>query len=177
MSDIQTHIKAAMVRNLVQKTIVCPVTEEVLDARTCVVILDRDDDPRLVVSQAGWKIREPVMLQLDGFVHGGWHVDPSTVKAAVSTAPDAVQQLNGTTYAGQPVIEAERILAVRTSPLPAGTTTGRQPTPYKVKLEDKIWRRVYVLNYGNGGGTPYIFVSHTVHYLTPEAQAKVEGRE
>lgn len=37
-----------MIRFLVQKYITCPVTGNILDMRTCAVILDRDGDPLAV---------------------------------------------------------------------------------------------------------------------------------
>lgn len=168
MSDIQTHIRAALVRHLVQKTIVCPQTEEVLDVRTCVVILDADDDPRSVLSQAGWKKAEAQLMKLDGFVHGGWHVDTSTVKAEVSIADPAVPLLNK--------LDADRITAVKVKPITGRGTPaqGLTPTVYKLQLDDGHWRRLYVYNYGNGGGTPFVLLNRVEHYLTPEGQARVE---
>lgn len=52
---LQTQIHREMVRGLVQKQITCTVTGDVLDVRTCIVLVDRDGDPRHVLSPAGWK--------------------------------------------------------------------------------------------------------------------------
>lgn len=48
-------LDAELVRGLVSKAITCPITGEVLDVRTCVVLEDSDSDPKLVLSQDGWK--------------------------------------------------------------------------------------------------------------------------
>lgn len=43
-----------MVRGMVARQITCLRTGEVLDVRTCVVLVDRDGDPHTVLSQDGW---------------------------------------------------------------------------------------------------------------------------
>jgi len=77
--DLQEIVHAEHVRYLVSRTITCPRTGEVLDVRTCVVLLDSDGDPLAVLSQAGW-----AELDADDVAHlarRGWTVDPATVKA------------------------------------------------------------------------------------------------
>lgn len=52
---LQTAIHRELIRGLVQKQITCQVTGKVLDHRTCVVLYDRDGDPRYVMSPEGWE--------------------------------------------------------------------------------------------------------------------------
>ena|GEM_PF-5159611 len=59
-SDIVDVVRVEMVRGLVGRQITCAVTGEVLDYRTCVVLVDpQTGDPVNVVSQAGWKAQTP----------------------------------------------------------------------------------------------------------------------
>lgn len=79
MSSLQEVVHREMVRSLVSQSITCPRTGEVLDVRTCVVLLDRDGDPARVVSQHGWSmIDEPTRTLLQK-AHG-LTVDPATVR-------------------------------------------------------------------------------------------------
>jgi len=55
MNTLEDLLRRNVIVNLVQRNITCPVTGEVLDVRTCVVLLDNDGDPRAVLSQEGWR--------------------------------------------------------------------------------------------------------------------------
>lgn len=48
-------IRQNFVKFLVQQKIFCPITGDVLDVRTCVVILDADGDPAGVISPAAYR--------------------------------------------------------------------------------------------------------------------------
>lgn len=53
--------------------------------------------------------------------------------------------------------------------------TGEVATRYRVRLRhDGRVRRVYVLNYGNGGGTPHVKIAGARHYLAPSAELWLE---
>jgi hypothetical protein len=54
--DIREHVHAQLVRHLVMRDIMCPITGEVLDVRTCVVVLDQDGDPAAVFSPEGGRL-------------------------------------------------------------------------------------------------------------------------
>lgn len=80
--DLQTHLRAELVRYLVKRNITCTRTGEVLDVRTCVVLLDSDGDPAAVLSQEGWReiLADPrIMADLAA---ANFTVDPSTVQEA-----------------------------------------------------------------------------------------------
>lgn len=51
---LEDILRKQMVSYLVSRNITCPVTEKVLDTRTCVVLTDRDGDPAFVLSPEGW---------------------------------------------------------------------------------------------------------------------------
>lgn len=53
--DLQTLMHGELLRLIVARQITCPRTGEVLDVRTCVVLLDADGDPAAVLSQKGWQ--------------------------------------------------------------------------------------------------------------------------
>ena len=52
---IENILRQELVKYLVQKHIFCPINGVVLDVRTCVVVLDSDGDPALVMSPAGYR--------------------------------------------------------------------------------------------------------------------------
>lgn len=54
MNDLEIILRTEMVKYLVQKTIFCPGTGQLLDARTCVILNDTDGDPAAVLSPSGW---------------------------------------------------------------------------------------------------------------------------
>ena len=54
MNDLEEILRAEMVKYLVQKTIFCPNTGQLLDIRTCVILNDTDGDPTAVLSPDGW---------------------------------------------------------------------------------------------------------------------------
>jgi hypothetical protein len=73
---LQELMHQNMITSLVQRNILCPVTREVLDVRTCVVLLDRDGDPTAVLSQRGHReTPAQVLADLD------LTVDESTVRS------------------------------------------------------------------------------------------------
>jgi hypothetical protein len=53
-TTLEKILRDEMVRYLVTKAIFCPVTGQVLDERTCVVLNDIDGDPLMVLSPDGW---------------------------------------------------------------------------------------------------------------------------
>lgn len=79
-STLTTHLRGQLVRSLVQRTIMCPRTGEVLDVRTCVVINDTDGNPIAVVSQDGWKVIAAEVRTQERIAAAGWAVDPTTIK-------------------------------------------------------------------------------------------------
>lgn len=52
---IENILRQELVKYLVQKHIFCPISNVVLDVRTCVVVLDSDGDPALVMSPKGYR--------------------------------------------------------------------------------------------------------------------------
>jgi len=84
MNIIEDAVRRNMVRFLVQKAIFCPWSGEVLDYRTCVVMVDTDGDPVAVMSQSAWtqilSIMEQNNLTMEQAFPLGHRVDPTTVK-------------------------------------------------------------------------------------------------
>lgn len=82
--DLQAKMHRELIRYLVARAIICPVTGEVLDMDTCVVFLDTDGDPCLVLSQGGYTAlstdRPDVLVLL--CEQKSMTLDPATVKAA-----------------------------------------------------------------------------------------------
>lgn len=54
--NFEEIMRKNLVRFLVQKSIFCPITGEVLDIDSCVVILDPDGDPSMVISPEGYRL-------------------------------------------------------------------------------------------------------------------------
>lgn len=79
-ADIRTAVHAGMVRSLVMRAMTCPRSGEVLDVRTCVVLLDDDGDPTAVLSQRGWRTL-PDDIRAD-LTTAGVTVDPTTVRGS-----------------------------------------------------------------------------------------------
>lgn len=52
---IENILRQNFVKYLVQKAIFCPISGDVLDVRTCVVVLDSDGDPSAVFSPRGYR--------------------------------------------------------------------------------------------------------------------------
>lgn len=77
-ADIRTVVRRNMVKYLVGKAIFCPVSGEVMDVRTCVVLIDAEEDPIYVMSQAGWAATSA--KQRETLARMGYVVDPGTVK-------------------------------------------------------------------------------------------------
>ncbi len=44
-TELETRLRNELIRYLVQRAIFCPLTGQVLDYRTCTVLLDADGDP------------------------------------------------------------------------------------------------------------------------------------
>lgn len=77
--DLQQHMRAQLKLSLVQRHIFCPVSGDVMDVRTCVTVLDKDGDPNMVLSPAGWDaIRDESLPKL---LAAGYTVDDPRVKA------------------------------------------------------------------------------------------------
>lgn len=90
-SPLVAHVRKALVTALVQRSITCPRTGAVLDVRTCVVLLDTDGDPAIVLSQGGWAAivaeGNDETLEQRGFKVDPSTVRPETVAGASSEAP------------------------------------------------------------------------------------------
>ena len=84
MNSLQDLLRQNVVLALVQRNITCPVTGEVLDVRTCVVLTDADGDPAGVLSQKGWRAIADGTLPdvLDKLRAQGIGPDQATVKGA-----------------------------------------------------------------------------------------------
>ena len=52
---IENILRQNLVKYLVQRHMFCPISGDVLDVRTCVVILDSDGDPFEVISPRGYR--------------------------------------------------------------------------------------------------------------------------
>lgn len=78
--DLEAHMRQVLLTGLVQKEIFCPNTGEVLDVRTCVVLVDKDGDPAYVLSQKGWANVSADPLKVAFLGQNGLTVDPSTVE-------------------------------------------------------------------------------------------------
>jgi hypothetical protein len=78
--DLVSVVHRQLITHLVSRAITCPRTGEVLDVRTCVVLLDADGDPAHVLSQQGWAevCREGGEQKLANI---GLTVDPSTLRS------------------------------------------------------------------------------------------------
>lgn len=80
MSSLREVVRTNNVRFLVGREITCPRTGEVLDVRTCVVLLDSDGDAVQVISQKGWaqvvaEGGDKLLEKTHGII-----ADPTTVK-------------------------------------------------------------------------------------------------
>ena len=64
MNDLEEILRTEMVKYLVQKTIFCSGTGQLLDVRTCIVLNDADGDPAAVLSPAGWANVTPANREL-----------------------------------------------------------------------------------------------------------------
>lgn len=79
--DLLEHFRKGMVRGLVQMHITCPLSGDILDMDTCVVILDSDGDPCRVFSQRAWKGVTDLAEQIGvPPLAEGYTVDESTVR-------------------------------------------------------------------------------------------------
>lgn len=78
MPTLREAVDAELIRAIVGRTITCPRSGELLDARTCVVIRDDDQDPAAVLSQAGFASATPAEIS-DWRAHG-LYVDTTTVR-------------------------------------------------------------------------------------------------
>jgi hypothetical protein len=80
--EFQDLMRKQLVLALVQRAIFCPVTHEVLDVRTCVVVLDADEDPTAVLSPEGYR-QLTKLAKAKGVepLTGANHFDPKTIPA------------------------------------------------------------------------------------------------
>ena len=74
------NVRKNLVRYLVGRSIVCIRSGEVLDADTCVVLVDADGDPSMVLSQEGWDSLPQENRQALAERHN-LTPDPATVRA------------------------------------------------------------------------------------------------
>ena len=81
MTTLRAILRQNMVTGLVQRAILCPVTGQILDVRTCVVLVDSDGDPAAVLSQDGYRNTPAGRL-----VELGLTADPDTVRPAGGSA-------------------------------------------------------------------------------------------
>lgn len=73
-------------------------------------------------------------------------------------------------------LDPSRITAISRRPvLYRRSNEGETPTPWMLTLDDGLTRRVYVLSYGNGGGTPYVKVAGIPHYLPPSVESQLDA--
>jgi hypothetical protein len=75
--SIMSIVRKNMVRDLAAEKIFCPRTGELLDYRTCVVLLNRSGHPAYVMSQNGW--RQTPQPTRDYLAVRGVVVDEATV--------------------------------------------------------------------------------------------------
>lgn len=70
----------------------------------------------------------------------------------------------------------ETIYDAKVTPVPRSTSvTGygpKIPTRYMLRCQN-VWRRVYMMQYGNSG-SPYILISGVVHHLDLDTQILLE---
>lgn len=79
-ATITNLVHRQMIKDIVARRITCEVTGEVLDHRTCVVLLNRVGDPVMVLSQKGWKLTLEQGVDRD-LAAMAVTVDPFTVKS------------------------------------------------------------------------------------------------
>lgn len=81
--SLRTMLRKNLIKHLCGQQITCMRSGEILDYRTCVVLLDSDGDPRAVLSQSGYA--SLVAINPDTIAErlssAGLTVDESTVKA------------------------------------------------------------------------------------------------
>jgi hypothetical protein len=77
--EMQDIIRKNFVKYLVQKQIFCPITDEVLDVRTCVVIVDNDADPYSVISPNAYRRMLDTGVAPEKMLKGGYTFDQSTL--------------------------------------------------------------------------------------------------
>ena len=70
MSTLRNTVNRSMIIYMAQRDIFCRVSGEVLDVRTCVVVLDPEGDPAQVLSPEGWKTLEELGKDDEIFAHG-----------------------------------------------------------------------------------------------------------
>lgn len=54
-NPLEDQMRKALLRSIVQRQIFCQLTGDLLDIRTCVVVLDSDGDPTAVFSPKGYQ--------------------------------------------------------------------------------------------------------------------------
>ncbi len=75
-------------------------------------------------------------------------------------------------------LESSEIRAYRRREItrPARNTEGRFATPWMLQIAaDGRWRRVYVLSYCNGGGTPYVSIGNETYYLSEGVERTLDA--
>lgn len=70
--NIEEKMRKEMVRYLVQREIFCPYTGHLLDIRTCVVLVDKDGDPEIVMAPEAWEVIEKSPQTLDMLTSKGY---------------------------------------------------------------------------------------------------------
>lgn len=65
-------------------------------------------------------------------------------------------------------LDRATVTHIRYAPIMVRREVGQLPTPWKLAMSDGRERRVYVLQYCNGGATPFVLVGSVVHYLSPD---------
>lgn len=79
-TPLEDHVRREFRRFLVQKTIFCGLTGEVLDMDKSVFINDADGDPAVVISQTGYqRLLAANGGTSEGLFKTGYSVDESTV--------------------------------------------------------------------------------------------------
>jgi hypothetical protein len=71
-------------------------------------------------------------------------------------------------------LHRDNVTHIRYAPIVVRRQVGQLPTPWKLTLTDGRERRVYVLQYANGGATPYVLIAGVTHYLSPWLEGDLE---
>lgn len=78
--DLRERVYRSLVQHLVTRNITCLRTGNVLDVRTCVVFVDSNDEPSIVMSPEGYlDMVETQPDALERLAENGLRPDPDTI--------------------------------------------------------------------------------------------------
>lgn len=83
LGHLERTLQRQLLKDIVGRTMFCPVSGEVLDFRSCVVFVDNDGDPTAVLSQSGWERMKAAAKGADAvriLAGQGYFLDRSSVK-------------------------------------------------------------------------------------------------